>query len=91
MSKPVAAVSKFLLSILRTLPTLVSALIATFIFGLGTLAGTVAIFLFTIAYVGKLLYEQIENADMKSFEAMGSSRNDKNTGFSICNFSTSTA
>ena len=70
MSKPIAAVSKFLLSILRTLPTLVSALIATFIFGLGTLAGTVAIFLFTIAYVGKLLYEQIENADMKSFEAM---------------------
>ncbi|RKQ29965.1 phosphonate ABC transporter, permease protein PhnE [Oceanobacillus halophilus] len=70
MSKPVAAWSKFILSILRTLPTLVTALIATFIFGLGTLAGTVAIFLFTIAYVGKLLYEQIENADMGSFEAM---------------------
>ena len=72
VSKPVAAVAKFLLSILRTLPTLVSALIATFIFGLGTLAGTVAIFLFTVAYVGKLLYEQIENADMGSFEAMES-------------------
>lgn len=72
MNKTVAFISKFILSILRTLPTLVTALIATFIFGLGTLAGTVAIFLFTIAYVGKLLYEQIENADLGSFEAMES-------------------
>ncbi len=63
---------KLLLSLLRTLPTLVVALIATFIFGIGTMAGTIAIFLFTIAYVGKLLYEQIENADLKAFEAMHS-------------------
>lgn len=66
------SITKIALSILRTLPTLVTALIATFIFGLGTAAGTVAIFLFTIAYVGKLLYEQIETADMKAFEAMES-------------------
>lgn len=64
--------AKVALSILRTLPTLVSALVATFVFGLGTLAGTVAIFLFTVAYVGKLLYEQIENVDMDAFEAMES-------------------
>jgi len=61
---------KFVLSLLRTLPTLVVALIATFVFGLGTMAGTVAIFLFSIAYVGKLLYEQIENANMDAYEAM---------------------
>lgn len=61
---------KFILSLLRTLPTLVVALIATFVFGLGTMAGTVAIFLFSIAYVGKLLYEQIENASMGAYEAM---------------------
>lgn len=36
------------------------------------MAGTVAIFLFTIAYVGKLLYEQIENANMEAYEAMQS-------------------
>ncbi|KUF33066.1 MULTISPECIES: phosphonate ABC transporter, permease protein PhnE [Lysinibacillus] len=68
----IALVSKFILSLLRTLPTLIIALIATFIFGLGTMAGTVAIFLFTIAYVGKLLYEQIENANMEAYEAMQS-------------------
>lgn len=71
-NKSVVVATKFILSLLRTLPTLVSALIATFIFGIGTMAGTVAIFIFTIAYVGKLLYEQIENADLKAFEAMQS-------------------
>lgn len=71
-NKAVVATCKFILSLLRTLPTLVAALIATFIFGIGTMAGTVAIFIFTVAYVGKLLYEQIENADLKAFEAMHS-------------------
>lgn len=71
-AKIITMITKVFLSILRTMPTLVSALIATFIFGLGTLAGTVAIFLFTLAYVGKLLYEQIENASMEAFEAMES-------------------
>ncbi|WEG12899.1 phosphonate ABC transporter, permease protein PhnE [Pullulanibacillus sp. KACC 23026] len=71
-SKIVVAVFKIILSLLRTLPTLVSALIATFIFGLGPMAGTVAILLFTLSYVGKLLYEAIENVDMGSFEAMES-------------------
>lgn len=71
-AKIITMITKVFLSILRTMPTLVSALIATFIFGLGTLAGTVAIFLFTLAYVGKLLYEQIENANMEAFEAMES-------------------
>jgi len=71
-SKIIIVISKAILSILRTLPTLVIALIATFIFGLGSTAGTVAILLFTISYVGKLLYEQIENVDMGAFEAMQS-------------------
>ncbi|TVY01370.1 phosphonate ABC transporter, permease protein PhnE [Cohnella terricola] len=68
----VVTVFKVILSLLRTLPTLVTALIATFVFGLGPTAGVVAILLFTISYVGKLLYEQIENVDMGPFEAMES-------------------
>lgn len=71
-NKVVVVISKTVLSLLRTLPTLVTALIATFIFGLGPMAGTVAIMLFTLSYVGKLLYEQIENVDMDAFEAMES-------------------
>lgn len=61
---------RLLLSILRTLPTLVTALIATYMFGLGTFAGTVSIGVFTFAYIGKQLYEQIETVDMGAYEAM---------------------
>ncbi|MGX4686112.1 phosphonate ABC transporter, permease protein PhnE [Vagococcus sp. JNUCC 83] len=68
----VSSLFKLILSFLRTLPTIVIALIATFVFGLGTMAGTVAIFIFTISYVGKLTYEQIEALDMSTFEALES-------------------
>lgn len=61
---------KVFFSVVRTLPTLVAALIATYIFGLGTLAGTVAIAIFTFAYCGKILYESIETCSMGSFEAL---------------------
>lgn len=71
-SKIINGLFKLLLSILRTLPTIVTALIATFIFGLGTMAGTLAIFVFTVSYVGKLTYEQIESLDMQTFEALES-------------------
>ena len=50
-SRVIVAAMRLLLSIIRTLPTLVSALIATYIFGLGTLAGTTAIAIFTFAYM----------------------------------------
>lgn len=69
-SRVVVAVMRLLLSIIRTLPTIVTALIATYVFGLGTLAGTTAIAVFTFAYVGKILYEEIEVVDMGAFEAM---------------------
>lgn len=68
-NKIVLMLVRIFLSIVRTLPTLVTALIATYMFGLGTLAGTVAIAVFTFAYVGKQLYEQIETADMGPYEA----------------------
>ncbi len=69
-SKIVLFLSRLFLGIARTLPTLIVALIATFIFGFGTFAGTIAIAVFTFSYIGKLLYEQIETVDMGAFEAM---------------------
>ncbi|MCR5101460.1 MAG: phosphonate ABC transporter, permease protein PhnE [Butyrivibrio sp.] len=69
-NKAVVAVVRLFLSIVRTLPTLVSALIATYIFGLGTLAGTTAIAIFSFAYIAKITYEEIETVDMGPFEAM---------------------
>ncbi|KAI3472659.1 hypothetical protein Pfo_031224, partial [Paulownia fortunei] len=61
---------RFSLTVLRTLPTLVAALIATYIFGLGTFAGTVAIFMFSLSFVGKQLFEYIETVDMGAYEAL---------------------
>lgn len=69
-NRVVISIMRLFLSIVRTLPTLVTALIATYIFGLGTLAGTTAIAVFTFAYIGKILYEEIETVDMGAFEAM---------------------
>ncbi|MCH3918432.1 MAG: phosphonate ABC transporter, permease protein PhnE [Spirochaetia bacterium] len=71
-SKIVISAVRVMFSILRTLPTLVTALIATYIWGLGTLAGTIAIFVFSFSYLGKLLYEEIETVDMGPYEAMQS-------------------
>lgn len=62
--------ARFILTVVRTMPTLVSALIATYIFGLGTFAGTVAIFLFSFSFVGKQLFEYIETVDMGAYEAL---------------------
>ena len=69
-SKIINWIVKLIFSVLRTIPTLVSALIATYVFGLGAFAGTVAIFIFSFSYVGKLTYEQIETVNMGAFEAM---------------------
>ena len=69
-SKVVLNLVRVIMSITRTLPTLIIALISTYIFGLGTFAGTVAISIFTFGIVTKMLYEKIETVDMGPFEAM---------------------
>ena len=69
-SKITLTVVRLILSITRTLPSLILALIATYVFGLGTFAGTVAISIFTFGLVAKMMYEKIETVDMGPFEAM---------------------
>ena len=66
------SVVRFLLGLVRTLPTIIIATMAALIFGLGTFAGTVAITIFTFGVVGKMLFESIETIDMGPFEAMES-------------------
>lgn len=82
-NRVVLSVTRIFLSIVRTLPTLVYALIATYIFGLGTMAGTFAIAVFTFAYVGKQLYELIETANMGAYEAMESMGANKLSSFVV--------
>ena len=80
-NRVVIGVVRVFLSLVRTLPTLVTALIATYMFGLGTMAGTFAIAVFTFAYVGKQLYEQIETVDMGAYEAMEALGSTKSRAF----------
>ena len=71
-NKPILLVCRFILSVLRSIPTLIYAYIFALIFSLGPLAGTVAIAVFTIGIVAKMLYESIETIDMGPYEAMQS-------------------
>ncbi len=69
-NKVIVSIIRVMFSLIRTLPTIVIALVATLMFGLGTLAGTVAIAVFSFGYIGKLTYEEIETVDMGAFEAL---------------------
>ena len=69
-NRVIVSVLRFILALIRTLPTLVIALVCALIFGLGTFAGTLAISIFTFGIVAKMLFESIETIDMGPFEAM---------------------
>ncbi len=71
------AMLKLLIHIIRTIPALILALFCTFVFGLGTFAGTVALTLYTFAILARLGYEDMENADQSvahALEATGCGR-----------------
>ena len=80
-NKATVSILRLLLNILRTLPTLVVAKIFALIFGLGTFAGTMAILVFTLGVICKMMYESIETIDMGAFEAMESFGATKFQGF----------
>ncbi len=61
---------RLLIQVLRSFPALILALAATFLFGLGTFAGTFAITLFTFAIMTKLTYEDAEHADTAPYQAL---------------------
>lgn len=69
-NRVVVSVIRFILALIRTVPTLIIALVCALIFSLGTFAGTIAIAIFTFGVVAKMLYESIETIDMGPFEAM---------------------
>lgn len=77
----IVSVLRFILGLIRTLPTLVIALVCALIFSLGTFAGTVSIAIFTFGIVAKMLYESIETIDMGPFEAMEALGADKFQAF----------
>lgn len=71
-NKPILLLIRFFLAVIRSVPSLIFASICALMFGLGTFAGFVAITIFTVGVVAKMLYESIETIDMKPYEAMQS-------------------
>lgn len=62
-------ITKVLLSLTRTMPVLIYAMILTFFFGIGEFAGVLAITLFTFSIITKMTFEDLETLDMGAFEA----------------------
>jgi phosphonate transport system permease protein len=58
------------LELFRCVPDIVYALILVWTFGVGPLAGIVAIALHTVGALGKLFAEVVENADMRPWEGV---------------------
>jgi len=58
------------LELFRTVPDIVYALMLVWAFGVGPLAGIVAITLHTVGALGKLFAEAVENAEMGPWQAM---------------------
>ena len=66
----VTSAIRFFLDIVRTIPNLLLAALMVAIVGIGEFTGVMTIAVFTFAYIGKILYEEIETVDMGPFEAM---------------------
>lgn len=58
--------------LIRTVPTMIFAVFAVLIFGIGRLAGIVAMVIFTLGIMYQLMYEYIETLEMSPFEAVRS-------------------
>jgi phosphonate transport system permease protein len=69
-NKAILFASRRLLEVARTVPDLVYALIFVFCFGIGPLAGVLAIAVHTMGALGKLYSEANENIDMKPVEGL---------------------
>lgn len=68
----VAAPVKLVLAFVRTVPALLWAIVFVAAVGLGPAAGTLAVALYSLGYLGKLLYETLDGVDPEVVEAVRS-------------------
>jgi phosphonate transport system permease protein len=69
-NKTIAFASRRLLEVMRTIPQVVLAFILVWPFGIGPLAGILAIAIHTAGALGKLFLELNENADLRPMEGV---------------------
>ena len=70
VSRPLCSAVRRFLEFCRTVPDLVFALIFVMAFGLGPIAGALAIVIHTTGALGKLFYAVLENVDQKPVEGL---------------------
>ena len=68
--RPVRLVLRLVIQVVRSFPSLILALLATFLFGLGSFSGTVAITVYTFAILTRLTYEDVETAALGPYHAL---------------------
>lgn len=68
--RPLVMVTRTYLMVVRTVPSLVWALIFVITVGLGPFSGVLALTFYTLGYLGKLYYEAIESIDMDTVEGV---------------------
>lgn len=68
--KSISTATRFLLGIIRTIPSLLWAIIFVVAFGLGPLPGTLGLAIYSIGYMSKLYYEAFEAVDQEVIEAV---------------------
>ena len=77
---PIAMAARVVLAGLRSLPSIIWALIFTIAIGFGPFPGVLAMTLYTIGYLGKLQYEAIEgiaNEPLEASMAMGLTKSER--------------
>ena len=61
--------TRLFLSLTRSLPSIIWAIVFVIVVGIGPLAGVLAMILYTVGYLGKLQYEEIEGINREPLEA----------------------
>ncbi|MFA9555913.1 phosphonate ABC transporter, permease protein PhnE [Evansella sp. AB-rgal1] len=64
---------RFIMNVLRTIPDILLAIIFVGIFGVGVFPGIMALFIFSLGLLAKLMYETIEAIDMNPLDAIRAS------------------
>ncbi|WP_100373595.1 phosphonate ABC transporter, permease protein PhnE [Bacillus sp. FJAT-45037] len=64
---------RLLMNVLRTIPDILLAVIFVGIFGVGVFPGIMALFIFSLGILAKLMYETIESIDLNPLEAIRAS------------------
>jgi phosphonate transport system permease protein len=79
--RPLVLATRFFLSAVRSIPSLIWALLAVAVFGANALAGVVALIFYSLGYLGKFFSDSFESADPGVAEALRVSGADRLQAF----------